>query len=208
MDREKLGKPFLASFCWSEDKPTTNFVWCIIYIPYAAGIGEWAHLEASLQINVLHWLPAAIKRGPMDGEAYWWIWHRCTMHSRGVRGLTMKTFRMKSARQRNRASAAKGVGSFIAWAALSIITGPETGLEGGGSPSPSIGYWLCTGMITRSSKRTSRGERERVRGVCIKKKIDRQPRRVILQPKLISPLPFTWWNHNPYTPRGSLEISH
>lgn len=63
-----------------------------------------------------------------------------TMHSRGVRGLTMKTFRMKSARQRNRASAAKGVGSFIAWAALSIITGPETGLEGGGSPSPSIGY--------------------------------------------------------------------
>lgn len=170
MDREKLGKPFLASFCWSEDKPTTNFVWCIIYIPYAAGIGEWAHLEASLQINVLHWLPAAIKRGPMDGEAYWWIWHRCTMHSRGVRGLTMKTFRMKSARQRNRASAAKGVGSFIAWAALSIITGPETGLEGGGSPSPSIGYWLCTGMITRSSKRTSRGERERVRGVCIKKK--------------------------------------
>lgn len=63
-----------------------------------------------------------------------------TMHSRGVRGLTMKTFRMKSARQRNRASAAKGVGSFIAWAALSIIAGPETGLEGGGSPSPSIGY--------------------------------------------------------------------
>lgn len=92
MDRKKLGKPFLASFCWSEDKPTTNFVWCIIYIPYAAGIGEWAHLEASLQINVLHWLPAAIKRGPMDGEAYWWIWHRCTMHSRGVRGLTMKKF--------------------------------------------------------------------------------------------------------------------
>lgn len=106
-----------------------------------------AHLEASLQINVLHWLPAAIKRAT-DGEP---SLMDMTMHSRIYAGITMKNFSHEKRASAeswkcNEGRSFSRVGGFI------DHHRNRGRLER--RSRASIGYWLCTGMITRSSKRT------------------------------------------------------
>lgn len=130
-----------------EDKRTTLYT----IIPCTCGRHRCAHLEASLQINVLHWLPAAIKRDRWRARP-WWIMDDAFTYTQH-RMLTMKNFSHEKRASAESWKCNEG-SSFIAWAALSIITGPETGEGWKGDLEASIGYWLCTGMITRSSKRT------------------------------------------------------
>lgn len=86
-----------------EDKRTTLYT----IIPCTCGRHRCAHLEASLQINVLHWLPAAIKRDRWRARP-WWIMDDAFTYTQHRMNSQWKTFRMKSARQRNHGSATKG----------------------------------------------------------------------------------------------------
>lgn len=118
----------------------------------------------------------------------WWIW-RC-IHA-GIVAPQWKTFRMKSARQRNHGSAAtKGVLS-AAWAALSIITETGEGWDDDLEPASVIDY--VRGWLHDRAKGP-----DREGNAFIKKNWSATSTCNPSPPyQLISPLPFTWWNHNP-----------
>lgn len=90
MDRKKLGKPFLASFCWSEDKPT---ILCTMYhIHPVCGRHRWVSPSRGEFANQCSTLTTGRNKTRADGWRGVLMDMAWTMHSRGVRGLTMKKF--------------------------------------------------------------------------------------------------------------------
>lgn len=161
------------------------------------GKHRWAHLEAGLQINVLHWLPAAIK--PMASpDGYGRCIHVAYAASwpHNEKLFAWKA-RVSGIMEVQRRELFHRVGGFIDHHRARN----QGRLEGGSRSQHRL-------LIMYGDDYTIEQKDCRESNAFIKKKIDRQPRHVIPPPKLISPLPFTWWNHNPYTPRGWLEISH